>query len=79
MLQKLGIREDVAANGLEVPAALERQSYDIVLMDVQMLEMDVLDAARRTRERWSDKPLHIIAVTAYAPARRCIQAGMDDG
>jgi CheY-like chemotaxis protein len=81
MLQKLGIRADVAANGLEVLAALERQTYDIVLMDVQMPEMDGLEAARRIRERWSDKPLHIIAVTAYAlqgDRDRCIQAGMDD-
>ena len=81
MLQKLGIRADVAANGLEVLAALERQTYDIVLMDVQMPEMDGLEAARRIRERWSDRPLHIIAVTAYAlqgDRDRCIQAGMDD-
>ena len=46
MLNKLNYHADVAANGLEVLAALERQAYDIVLMDIQMPEMDGLDAAK---------------------------------
>jgi PAS domain S-box-containing protein len=81
MLRKLGIRADVAANGREVLQALERQNYDVVLMDVQMPEMDGFDAAKAIRERWPNGSPHIIAVTAHAlegDRKRCIEAGMDD-
>jgi CheY-like chemotaxis protein len=81
MLKKLGIRADVAANGMEVLAALERQNYDVVLMDVQMPEMDGFEAARAIRERWKNGAPHIIAITAHAlegDRKRCIEAGMDD-
>ena len=81
MLKKMGIRADVAANGREVLQALERQSYDVVLMDVQMPEMDGFEAARAIRERWKDMAPRIIAVTAHAQEgdrKRCIEAGMDD-
>ncbi|RQW79927.1 MAG: PAS domain S-box protein [Methanothrix sp.] len=80
MLKRLGYSADVAANGLEVLQALDRQPYDIVLMDVQMPEMDGFDAARRIRERWPNGP-KIIAITAYAlegDRERCLEAGMDD-
>jgi PAS domain S-box-containing protein len=82
MLNKLGYISDVAANGLEVLQALERQPYDIVLMDVQMPEMDGLEAAKKIREKWpeSERP-KIIAITAYAlqgDRERCLAAGMDD-
>ncbi len=79
MLKKIGYKADIAANGKEVLSALERQSYDIILMDVQMPEMDGLEAAKRIRER-SDRP-KIIAMTAFAlkgDMDRCLDAGMDD-
>ncbi len=81
MLGKLGIRADVAANGIEVLEALERQPYDVVLMDVQMPEMDGLEATRVIRKRRPKGGLYIIAVTAHAlegDRERCLEAGMDD-
>ncbi len=82
LLERLGYRADVATNGLEAIEALERQSYDVVLMDVQMPELDGLDATRRIVERWpaGTRP-HIVAMTANAlPEDReaCFAAGMDD-
>jgi PAS domain S-box-containing protein len=82
LLEKLGYRADVAADGLEALQALERQSYDVVLMDVQMPEMDGLEATRRILERWrgSDRPT-IIAMTAgatEADREACLAAGMND-
>jgi CheY-like chemotaxis protein/HPt (histidine-containing phosphotransfer) domain-containing protein len=82
LLERLGYRADVATNGLEAIEALERQPYDVVLMDVQMPELDGLDATRRIVERWpvETRP-HIIAMTANAlPEDReaCFAAGMND-
>jgi CheY-like chemotaxis protein/HPt (histidine-containing phosphotransfer) domain-containing protein len=82
LLEQLGYRADVANNGLEAIAALERQPYDVVLMDVQMPELDGLDATRRICEQWpEDTRPHIIAMTANAlPEDReaCFAAGMND-
>ncbi len=82
LLERLGYRADVATNGLEALAALEREPYDVVLMDVQMPELDGLDATRRICERWPlDSRPHIIAMTANAlPEDReaCFAAGMND-
>jgi PAS domain S-box-containing protein len=81
LLERLGYRADVASNGLEAIAALERTQYDVVLMDVQMPELDGLDASRRICERWPDTRPRIIAMTANAlPEDReaCFAAGMDD-
>jgi CheY-like chemotaxis protein len=82
LLEQLGYHADVAANGLEVLVALERQRYDVVLMDVQMPELDGLDASRRIHDRWPDEARpRIIAMTANAMAEdreACIAAGMDD-
>jgi PAS domain S-box-containing protein len=82
LLERLGYRADVAANGLAALAALQRQPYDVVLMDVQMPEMDGLEASRRIRQNWPTglRP-RIIAMTANAmqgDREKCLAAGMDD-
>lgn len=82
MLDRMGYRADVVANGLEVLAALERQPYDLVLMDVQMPEMDGLEASRQICQRWrgNTRP-RLVAMTANAlqgDRETCIAAGMDD-
>ncbi len=82
VLQKLGYRADVANNGLEVLQALEQKAYDIIFLDVQMPEMDGLEATRRIRERWPvEKRPCIIAMTGNAllgDREKCLAAGMDD-
>src|SRR5207237_9323539 len=82
LLQRLGYAADVASNGVEAIEALERKPYDVVLMDVQMPELDGLDATRRICERWpAESRPRIIAMTANAlPEDReaCFAAGMDD-
>jgi CheY-like chemotaxis protein/anti-sigma regulatory factor (Ser/Thr protein kinase) len=82
LLEKLGYRADVATNGLEALEALERKRYDVVLMDVQMPELDGLDATREICQRWpdGDRP-RIVAMTANAmeeDREACRDAGMDD-
>ena len=83
LLAAIGYRADVAANGLEVLEALRRQHYDIVLMDVQMPEMDGLEAARHIVAEQPDRAKRpwIIAITANAiqgDREICLEAGMDD-
>jgi PAS domain S-box-containing protein len=80
MLKSLGYRADVAANGLEVLRALQSYPYDVVLMDVQMPEMDGLEATRNIRRIQGRQP-HIIAMTAHAmkgDREECLGAGMND-
>ena len=82
LLEQMGYRADVAANGLEAVAALERQPYDVVLMDVQMPEMDGLEATREIVRRWpGDRRPRIVAMTANAmqgDRELCLAAGMND-
>ncbi len=82
LLENMGYRADLAANGLEVLEALARQSYDVVLMDVQMPELDGLETTRRIHEELErDRWPKIIAVTAGAmrgDREKCLAAGMDD-
>ena len=81
MLERLGYRLDAVGNGLEVLEALRRQTYDIVLMDVQMPEMNGLDATRRVISDWGSKRPWITALTAGAMKENrdeCIAAGVDD-
>jgi signal transduction histidine kinase/DNA-binding response OmpR family regulator len=80
MLERMGYRPDVAANGLEVLDALHRQAYDVVLMDVQMPEMDGLEATRLIRQDFPPEAQpYIIAMTAnvlQGDRERCLEAGM---
>ena len=79
MLNKLGYRADVAGNGIEVLQNLERQKYDVILMDVLMPEMDGLEATRQIRQRWPKGP-KIIAMTASVlkgDREICFASGMD--
>jgi CheY-like chemotaxis protein len=82
LLAQMGYRADVAANGLEAIDALVRQPYDVLLMDVQMPEMDGLEATRRICARWPrERRPRIIAMTADAmqgDREKCLRAGMDD-
>jgi CheY-like chemotaxis protein len=82
LLEKRGHRVVVTANGREALAALEKDDYDLVFMDVQMPEMDGLEAtaAIRKMEEGSGKHLTVIALTAHAmkgDEERCLAAGMD--
>jgi CheY-like chemotaxis protein len=81
ILERLGYRADIASNGLEAVESIERQVYDAILMDVQMPEMDGLDATRNIRKLAQVTQPHIIAMTANAmegDREMCIAAGMDD-
>jgi signal transduction histidine kinase/DNA-binding response OmpR family regulator len=82
LLERMGYRADIAANGLEAIAAIERQPYDLVFMDVQMPEMDGFEASREIVRRWPpDRRPRIVAMTANAmqgDRELCQAAGMDD-
>ena len=81
-LERLGYRADAVANGLEAVTTLESRRYDLVLMDLQMPEMDGLEATRQIRVRLpSGRQPKIVALTANAihgDRERCVAAGMDD-
>jgi signal transduction histidine kinase/CheY-like chemotaxis protein/putative methionine-R-sulfoxide reductase with GAF domain len=82
LLQQMGYRADLAGNGIEAIESIDRQPYDVVLMDVQMPEMDGLEASRRIVARWpgGERP-RIVAMTANAmhgDREACLAAGMDD-
>jgi CheY-like chemotaxis protein len=82
LLAQMGYRADLASNGLEALESVARQTYDVVLMDVQMPEMDGLEAARRITANYSrDHRPRIVAMTANAmqgDRDMCLDAGMDD-
>jgi PAS domain S-box-containing protein len=82
MLQRLGYRADVVANGREAVEAVGRRNYDLILMDVQMPEMDGMQATREicAQQRPTDRP-RIVAMTANASTTdrdACLEAGMND-
>lgn len=81
MLKICGCRADVAGNGLEALAALERQPYDLILMDQMMPELDGLQTTRRIHDLYGNRRPYIIALTANAlkgDREACLAAGMDD-
>ncbi len=82
LLAQMGYRADLASNGLEALESVARQTYDLVLMDVQMPEMDGLEATRRITAKYlPDHRPRIIAMTANAmqgDRDMCLEAGMDD-
>jgi len=81
VLEQMGYRVDVASNGLEAIESVERQTYDVILMDVQMPEQDGLDATRNIRKLENVSQPHIIAMTANAmegDREMCLAAGMND-
>jgi PAS domain S-box-containing protein len=82
ILSQLGYKADVVGNGIEVIETLKRQRYDLILMDIQMPEMDGLEATRYINANWkSDEKPTIVAMTAnvmHGDKDKCINAGMDD-
>lgn len=80
VLAKMGYQADVASNGHEVLNAMDKKTYDLILMDMQMPEMDGLETCRFIRKNMDDQPI-IVAMTANAMSQDreiCIKAGMDD-
>ena len=81
MLKRLGYRPDAVADGKEVVQALERQDYDLILMDIKMPEMDGITATRVICKLRPENGPKIVAITAYAlegDREKCLDAGMDD-
>jgi two-component system sensor histidine kinase/response regulator len=82
LLEKRGHRVTVAGTGLEALLALEKESFDLVLMDVQMPEMDGLEATAAIREKEKGTGQHqaVVALTAHAmkgDREKCLAVGMD--
>jgi CheY-like chemotaxis protein len=81
LLERMGLAATVVGDGRSAVEAVESGGFDVVLMDVQMPEMDGLEATRQIRARWPDRPVRIIGLTANAMAgdrEACLAAGMND-
>lgn len=82
MLQKIGYEADIVVNGKEALESLTKKRYHVILMDIQMPEMDGLEATRQIRDTYTaEQQPHIIAMTGHASdedRQQCLQNGMDD-
>ncbi len=76
LLKNIGYHADLAENGCQVLIALEKQAYDVILMDVHMPEMDGLEATQRIIQRYAHNRPFIIALTSVQQCK-CEAAGMD--
>ena len=81
LFKKLGYKIDVANNGLEVIKSLEEGPYDLIFMDIQMPEMDGLEATSQVIAKWGEERPRIVALTANAmreDREKCYEVGIDD-
>lgn len=81
LFEMLGYKIQIAANGFEVINTLNRMRIDIIFMDIQMPEMDGLEATKQIIHQWGDERPLIVAMTAnalYTDKDKCLEAGMDD-
>jgi signal transduction histidine kinase/integral membrane sensor domain MASE1/ActR/RegA family two-component response regulator len=81
LFQKLGYQIDIAVNGYEVLNCLQQQFYDVVFMDIQMPELDGIEATKKIYQLWGESRPYIIAMTANTMERdreNCLAVGMDD-
>ncbi|NET73716.1 MAG: response regulator, partial [Sphaerospermopsis sp. SIO1G2] len=81
LFQKIGYKIEITNNGKEVLKCLEKDSYDVIFMDIQMPEMDGIEATENIHKRWGKHRPYIIAMTANAMTGdrdKCLSVGMDD-
>ena len=78
MLKNLGYQANLARNGVEAIEALKRKCYDIVFMDIEMPEMDGIEATKIIRQRWLNGPRIIVTTAQDISREACLDAGADD-
>jgi CheY-like chemotaxis protein len=79
LLKRVGLSADEASDGFSALGAVDKNPYDLILMDVQMPRMDGLEATRQIRQKYSNAAQpKIVAVTAHEERARCLASGMND-